>query len=131
MVEVATPSKVCFPLIYVFFEVMLMSGIDGIRSCLEDYILLFLFDVCRYVASLGYEIFLAHSPSENVAYFSWYWFYKFKFIEYVIKLAVPFHRTFGFLLQFNFSIWPYDGLFIASFDDKFWNKLKEYLENFC
>ena len=35
---------VCFPLIYIFFEVMLMSRIDGIRSCLEDYILLFLFD---------------------------------------------------------------------------------------
>ena len=51
MVEVATPSKVCFPLVYVFFEVMLMSGIDGIRSCLEDYILLFLFDVCMYVYS--------------------------------------------------------------------------------
>ena len=49
MVEVATPSKVCFPLVYVFFEVMLMSGIDGIRSCLEDYILLFLFDVCMYL----------------------------------------------------------------------------------
>ena len=49
MVEVATPSKVCFPLIYVFFEVMLMSEIDGIRSCLEDYILLFLFDVCMHV----------------------------------------------------------------------------------
>ena len=46
MVEVAVPSKVCFPLIYVFFEVMLMSGIDGSRSYLEDYILLFLFDVC-------------------------------------------------------------------------------------
>ena len=28
MVEVATPSEVCFPLIYVFFEFMLMSGID-------------------------------------------------------------------------------------------------------
>ena len=50
MVKVATPSKVCFPLVYLFFEVMLMSGIDGIRSCLEDYILLFLFDVCMYVA---------------------------------------------------------------------------------
>ena len=29
-----------------FFEVMLMSRIDGIRSCLEDYILLYFFDVC-------------------------------------------------------------------------------------
>ena len=44
--EVAAASKVCFPLIYIFFEVMLMSGIDEIRGCLEDYILLFLFDVC-------------------------------------------------------------------------------------
>ena len=43
--EVATPSKVCFPLIYIFFEVMLMLGIDEIRGCFEDYILLFLFDV--------------------------------------------------------------------------------------
>ena len=46
MVEVATPSKVCFPFIYIFYEVMLMSRIDGIRSCLEDYILLFILDVC-------------------------------------------------------------------------------------
>ena len=45
MREVATPHKVCFPLIYIFFEVMLMSRIDGIRSCLEDYILI-LFYVC-------------------------------------------------------------------------------------
>ena len=45
MVEMAAPSKVCFPLISFFFEVMLMSGMDGIRSFLEDYILLFLFDV--------------------------------------------------------------------------------------
>ena len=48
MVEVAAQSKVCFPLIYVFFKVMLMSGIDGIKSCLEDYSLLFPFDVCFY-----------------------------------------------------------------------------------
>ena len=48
MVEVATPSKVCFPLIYIFFEVMSMLGIDEMRGCLEDYILLFLFDVCMY-----------------------------------------------------------------------------------
>ena len=45
MVEVATPSKACFPLIYIFFEVMLISRIDEIRSCLEDYISLFTFDV--------------------------------------------------------------------------------------
>ena len=45
MVEVATPNKVCFPLIYIFLEVMLIPRIDGIRSCLEDCILLFLFDV--------------------------------------------------------------------------------------
>ena len=32
--DVATPSKICLPLIYTFFEVMLMSGINGIRSCL-------------------------------------------------------------------------------------------------
>ena len=44
MVEVATPSKACFPLIYIFFDVVLMSGIDGTRGCLEDYISLFLFD---------------------------------------------------------------------------------------
>ena len=49
MVEVATPSEVCFLLIYIFFEVMLMSGIDEIRGCLEDYILLFLFDVCIFL----------------------------------------------------------------------------------
>ena len=30
-----------------------MSGIDGMRSCLEDYILLFLFDVCMYVCMYG------------------------------------------------------------------------------
>ena len=47
--EVATPSKVCFPLSYIFFEVMLMSRVDGIRSFLEDYILLFILDVCMYV----------------------------------------------------------------------------------
>ena len=46
MFEVATLSKVYFPLIFIFFEVMLMSRIDGIRSCLEDYILLFILDVC-------------------------------------------------------------------------------------
>ena len=45
MVETATSSKVCFPLMYFFFEVMLMSRIDRIGSCLEDYIL-FLFNVC-------------------------------------------------------------------------------------
>ena len=49
MLEVTTPSKVCFPLIYIFFEVTLTLRIDGIRSCLEDYILLFLFDVCMYI----------------------------------------------------------------------------------
>ena len=47
--EVATPSKICFPLIYIFFEVMLITGIDGIRGYLEGYILLFLLDVCMYV----------------------------------------------------------------------------------
>ena len=49
MVEVAGPSKVCFPHIYIFFKVMLMSMIDEIRSCLEDCMLLFLFDLCMYV----------------------------------------------------------------------------------
>ena len=49
MVEVATPSKVCFPLIYIFFEVMLMSGIHKIRGSLEDYILFFFLDVCLSV----------------------------------------------------------------------------------
>ena len=48
-VEVATPSKVCLPLIYIFFEVMMMSRIDRIRSYLEDYILLFVFVVCVYI----------------------------------------------------------------------------------
>ena len=48
-VDVAPPSKVCFSLIYIFFEVMLMLRIDRIRSCLEDYILLFLFDACIYI----------------------------------------------------------------------------------
>ena len=48
MVKVATPSKACFPLIYIFFEDILMSGIDGIRGFLEGCIL-FLFDVCMYV----------------------------------------------------------------------------------
>ena len=47
MVDLATPSKLCFPLIYIFFEVMLVSRIDVIRSCLEDCILLFLFNVGR------------------------------------------------------------------------------------
>ena len=46
--EVATSSNVFFSLIYIFFEAMLMSSIDGIRSCLEDYILLFLFYLCMY-----------------------------------------------------------------------------------
>ena len=36
--EVATPSKDCFHLIYIFFEVMLMSGVGEIRSCLKNYI---------------------------------------------------------------------------------------------
>ena len=49
MVEVATPSTACFLLIYIFFEVKLMSSIDGLRNCWEDYILLFLFDVCLHV----------------------------------------------------------------------------------
>ena len=50
MVAVATPSKVCFPLSYIFFDVMLMSRIDGIRSFLEDCILLFIFDVlCMFL----------------------------------------------------------------------------------
>ena len=43
--EVAAPSKVSFPQIYIFFEVMLISRIDGTRSSLEDYNLLVLFDV--------------------------------------------------------------------------------------
>ena len=48
-VEVATPSKVCLPQIYIFFEVMMMSRIDRIRNYLEDYILLFVFVVCVYI----------------------------------------------------------------------------------
>ena len=40
MVEVATPSKVSLSLTFIFFQVMVMSRIDGIRNCLEDYILL-------------------------------------------------------------------------------------------
>ena len=51
MVEVAAPSKVCFPHIYIFFRVMLMLIIDGTRSCFEDCILLFLFDLCMYVCT--------------------------------------------------------------------------------
>ena len=47
--EVAAPSKVSFPQIYIFFEVMLISRIDGTRSSLEDYNLLILFDVLMYV----------------------------------------------------------------------------------
>ena len=43
MEEVVTPFMVCFRLIYIFLEVMLMSGIDGTKSCLEDYILFILF----------------------------------------------------------------------------------------
>ena len=31
-----TPSKVCFPLIYIFCEVIFKSRIDGTRSYLED-----------------------------------------------------------------------------------------------
>ena len=46
MVEVARPSKVRFPHIYIFSGVMLMSGIDGIRVFVEDSISLFLFDLC-------------------------------------------------------------------------------------
>ena len=42
MVKVATPFKVCFPLIYIFFEVILMPVIDGIDSFLEDYYFYFL-----------------------------------------------------------------------------------------
>ena len=37
-----------FPLIYIFFEVMLLSGMDEIGSCLDHYILLLLFGVCLY-----------------------------------------------------------------------------------
>ena len=61
MVEVVTPSKVCFPLIYIFFEVMLMSEVDGIRSCFEDYILLFLFDVCIYVCIYVWPLLVEYS----------------------------------------------------------------------
>ena len=58
--EVATSSKVCFPLIYIFFEVMLMSRIYGIRSSLEDCILSFLFDVCLCVGvSVCLSVFLS------------------------------------------------------------------------
>ena len=46
MVEVATLPKVCFPLVNIFFEVILISRIDGIRNCFEYYISLFIFDVC-------------------------------------------------------------------------------------
>ena len=46
MVEVATLPKVCFSLVYIFFEVILISRIDGIRNCFEYYISLFIFDVC-------------------------------------------------------------------------------------
>ena len=42
----SSSSLLKLPLIYILFEVMLMSGINEIRGCLEDYILLFLFDVC-------------------------------------------------------------------------------------
>ena len=59
--EVVTPSKVCFPLIYIFFEVMLMSEVDGIRSCFEDYILLFLFDVCIYVCIYVWPLLVEYS----------------------------------------------------------------------
>ena len=48
----------CFSLIYIFFEVMLMSGIDGIGCCLEDRILLFLFDVCFHFLHGYVRVFL-------------------------------------------------------------------------
>ena len=36
------------------FFVRNKSGVDGIRSCLEDYILLFLFDVCLSACLAGW-----------------------------------------------------------------------------
>ena len=75
MVEMATPSKVCFLLIYVFFEAILMSGIDRIRSCLEDYILLVLFDAYfhfahSYVRVLSLWNFFIYSCIISNKYFS-------------------------------------------------------------
>ena len=40
MVEVAITFKVYFHLIYIFFKVMLMSRMDGIKSFLEDYFII-------------------------------------------------------------------------------------------
>ena len=46
MLKVATPFKFCFTLIYIFFVVILMTRIDGIRSFPEAKISLFSFNVC-------------------------------------------------------------------------------------
>ena len=38
-----------------------MSEVDGIRSCFEDYILLFLFDVCIYVCIYVWPLLVEYS----------------------------------------------------------------------
>ena len=48
MVEVAASSKVCFPHIYIFCGVMLVSMIDRIRSCIVFYYF-YLIYVCIYM----------------------------------------------------------------------------------
>ena len=71
MVEVVTPLKICFPMIYIFFEVMLKWSINGIRSCLEDYTLLFLFHVCfRFLHSYVRILLLWNFGFGNISLFN-------------------------------------------------------------
>ena len=69
---------ISIPLIYIFFEVMLMSRIDGIGSCLKDYILLFVFDVYFQFLQIYVRVFpLRNFGFSDISLFDFIYFYKF------------------------------------------------------
>ena len=78
MAEMATPFKACFLLVNIFFEVMLMSRKYGIRSNLEDYILLFIFDVCfHFLHSYVRVLSLWNFGFGDISSFNFIYSYKF------------------------------------------------------
>ena len=59
MVEVAITFKVYFHLIYIFFKVMLMSRMDGIKCFLEDYFIIsFWFTYLYFVHAICLSVYV-------------------------------------------------------------------------
>ena len=77
MMEVTTKFKLCFPLIFIFFEVVLMSRIDGKRRRLGNYIL-FIFDVCfHFLHSYVRVLLLRNFGFSDKSLFNFIYFFKF------------------------------------------------------